>query len=756
MSHFPADTSRWKRITLIAAGVIICSAFLSLITAPPAESLSIQGPAEFVGSETCKKCHQAAYNKWRGSDHDMAMDVADEKTVLGDFNNVSYTDPYNDVTSRFDRRDGKFFVNTEGPDGKPGDFEIKYTFGFEPLQQYLVPFPGGRLQCLNIAWDVKQKKWYRLPPYEVKGPDDGLHWTRGGQTWNAMCAECHSTRLQKGYNPDTGRYQTTWFEIHVGCEACHGAGSKHVAWAGQPAAARGTTDNYDLEIKTHDISNQQFVTLCAPCHSRRFQLTDNMHTEGDLLDLMVPRLLDEGLYHPDGQILEEVYVYGSFVQSRMYQHGVRCSACHDSHNLKPHREKNALCTHCHQAERFDTPAHHHHPVGDDGAAAGSQCVNCHMPGQIYMGTDYRPDHSLRIPRPELSLELGGPNACSAQVCHADKSLKWTVEHYEKWYGKPRKPHYATTIKAGRERRPEAEGDLIRLAEDTSMPVIVRATALELLQSYPGPASQTTLVKALEEEDSLLRYTAIRSLEHFDVKTLAKRIVPKLYDPVRAVRMEAALMLSALPAEHLREADREAYEKGLHEYRQAMLYNADIAAQRYNLGNLAANQGDALMARAHYEKAIGIDDQFYPAKVNLAMLYNHQGKNREAERLLREVVEQHPDLYETTYSLGLLLAEMHQYEDAEHYLGRAAQGMNYARAYYNHGQILAFLKQTDRSEQAFLHALSLEPENQEFFFALADLYLKTDQREKARDLALDIAGKIPDHKAALDLLRYLKK
>ncbi|NOQ42565.1 MAG: hypothetical protein GQ563_08715, partial [Desulfuromusa sp.] len=225
------DIKRWERIALIAAIVILLSPVLYLLKAQTVEPVSAAGPAEFVGSEKCKKCHEADYNKWRGSHHDLAMDVADETTVLGDFGDVSYTDPHNNVTSRLYRKDGKLMVQTEGPDGQPGDFEITHTFGFYPLQQYLVPFPDGRLQCLNIAWDIEKKSWYRLPPYEVKDANDWLHWTRGGQTWNVMCAECHSTRLTKGYDPDTGAYQTTWFEIDVGCEACHGPGSKHLSWA---------------------------------------------------------------------------------------------------------------------------------------------------------------------------------------------------------------------------------------------------------------------------------------------------------------------------------------------------------------------------------------------------------------------------------------------------------------------------------------------------------------------------------------------
>ena len=249
----------------------------------------------------------------------------------------------------FTGRTGEFFVHTQGPEGKMGDFEVTHTFGWFPLQQYLVPFPGGRLQCLPIAWDVREKKWYHLYPKEPLDPKDWLYWTNAAQNWNGMCAECHSTNLKKNYDIKTDTYKTTWSDIDVGCEACHGPGSRHVQWAEMPDMARPRVENFDLVVKTSGIGSRKLVELCAPCHSRRASLGDYTHAEADLLDSMLPSLLTEELYFPDGQILDEVYVYGSFTQSKMYHRDVRCSNCHDVHSLKVIKEGNALCLQCHRA-----------------------------------------------------------------------------------------------------------------------------------------------------------------------------------------------------------------------------------------------------------------------------------------------------------------------------------------------------------------------------------------------------------------------
>ncbi len=759
----------WKITGSIATLVIILSIPLYLLKiaciTPKPDGLQKEPAATFVGSRKCTDCHKSEYDKWQNSHHDHAMDVASDKTVLGDFTNTVFE--IHGVTSRFYRNDGKFFVHTQGPNGQMGEFEITHTFGWFPLQQYLVPFPGGRLQCLPIAWDVKEKRWYHLPdePVDTK---DWLYWTNAGQNWNGMCAECHSTNLEKNYNIQSDTYNTTWSDIDVGCEACHGPGSEHVKWAELPDMARPQVENYDLLVKTSGLGSRELVELCAPCHARRAILGDYTHAEPDLLDSLLPSLLTTELYFPDGQILEEVYVYGSFTQSKMYHRDVRCSDCHEVHSIKLIKEGNDLCLQCHRGDEYNTKEHHFHKnKGEEGKpiksvdgrvlfdiGTGAECIQCHMPGRYYMGIDYRPDHSFRIPRPDLSIKLCTPNACNR--CHFDKTNRWSDEHITKWYGPGRRRHYGAIIEAGQIGIPEARKDLVRLAMDPLYPVIVRATALSLLSAFPGEETAGAYELALVDEEALIRRTAADSLNVSDMSRHIKLISPLLYDPVKAVRNEAASRLAGEPSKHLDPAQQRVFQTALDEYVSSMKYSGDFAFGRYNLGNLYAELQRTEDAIRNYWAAIKIDDLFYPAKVNLAMLYNQLGDNDKAEQLLREVVAAHPELYEIAYSLGLLLAEREQYDEAVVYLEKAAKGMpKHARVYYNLGLLLQHLERDAEAETALLKALELEQENMDYMYALADYYLKREKFSQAKQIAEKMIEKYPTNRMGYDLLSSIK-
>jgi Tfp pilus assembly protein PilF len=737
----------WRIAGAFALGVIVLSIPLYVVreinrepTLPPHSVTD----ADFVGREQCKDCHDAAYQQWLGSHHDNAMTEASEETVVGNFDEAEFE--HGGITSRFYRENGGFFVYTEGPGGEMGDFEIKYTFGVEPLQQYLVPFPGGRLQALSTAWDSEQQRWFHLYEDEVIPPDDWLHWTRNAQNWNGMCAECHSTNLQKNYDAESRTFDTTWSEVDVSCEACHGPGSRHVEWADIEPMGRPEIENYGLVVKSSGVDNRQHVEMCAPCHSRRGETGDYDHRQADLMENLQPSLLADGLYHADGQILDEVYVWGSFVQSKMYQNGVRCSDCHEVHSLELHKPGNELCLQCHRADTYDAYEHHFHKKIHEGEPSdGALCVKCHMPEQTYMVVDERADHSLRVPRPDLTLEIGVPNACSQSGCHDDKDVQWSADAFTEWYGKARKPHYGTILAAARAGEPEALDGLVTLIESPLYPAIVRATALNQLQGYPGGEADRLIQRALGDEEALLRHTAVVSLSTGDTGELVNWLAPLLFDPVRVIRMQAASRLAGIDRNRFKPYQLEAFDEALEEYIASTRSNLDFAASGMNLGNLYAAQGDSTAAEKYYRTALEVDDLFYPAKMNLAVLLSQQGENAETERLLREVLDAYPDQHDAAYSLALLLVGLNRTEEALTYLEQASVGMpQRSRVHYNYGLLLARLGRDVEAEATMHKALVLEPESMDYLYALIDFYFKRGRLIEALDLTERLIAAHPDN------------
>lgn len=739
--------ARWRITALVASCLVVASCPLHLAREAlrrPAPKSAVAAEATFVGRKACARCHEKAAKAWAGSHHDLAMTEATEATVRGDFSGVVFEG--DGMRARFFREGGKFLVETGGPDGKPATFEVAYTFGWEPLQQYLVRFPGGRMQAFSVAWDVPAKRWFFLYPGKRIPPSDWLHWTRNAQNWNGMCAECHSTNLVKGFDPTTSTYRTTWSEVDVSCEACHGPGSRHVAWAEVPPMGRAAVENFGLVMKTSGITNRELVELCAPCHSRRTELGDYDHRRSELLDNHLPVLLAEGTYHPDGQILDEDFEYGSFVQSKMFRMGVRCTDCHDAHTLKLRREGNGVCLQCHSAPAYDDARHHFHRKEWKGRPSeGALCVSCHMPKSPFMVVHMRADHSIRVPRPDLTAEIGVPNACSRSGCHADKPLSWSITAYDKWYGTARKPHYGTVLAAGRRGDPAAKAGLLRLVGDTLSPTLVRATALSLLGLYQGTDVTAAFRRALLDEEPLMRRTAVAEAPIADETERVSRLAPLLADPFRAVRLEAASALAGTSPALLKPYQQEALATATADYVRAMEYSLDFSFAGHNLGLLYERESDPARAEESYRRAIAVDDLWPPPKVNLALLLSRQGRNAEAETLLRDVLAADPDLPEAAYSLGLLLAEKGAMDEAATLLARAAAGMPAnARVVYNAGLALSRVGRDAEAEKLLRRSVELEPGSYDFVFALADFLLRRGKLAEVAPLA--------DRMAAIDPTR----
>jgi predicted CXXCH cytochrome family protein len=722
----------------------------------------------FVGSKTCIECHEKEYHSWKHSDHDNAMDTAIVTTVLGDFNNAEFE--RDGFTSRFYIKDDKYYVHTQGPGGKPGDFQIAYTFGVRPLQQYLIPFEDGRYQCLQITWDTEKGQWYHLGDSVYKDqeilPDDWLYWTNNAQNWNGMCAECHSTNLQKNYNLETHVYTTTWSEIDVSCEACHGPGSEHNRWSEIDSLSRPEIDNYGLAVQTSNITSVQLVNQCAYCHARRTSFGDFVHPHDELFDIISPQLPIDPFYYHDGQIKEEDYVYASFTQSKMHKNNVRCTNCHDPHSLKLKYDGNNLCYQCHKQEDYEGYNHHFHSMyNEEGeplvlengevlyVGEGSQCITCHMPGQYFMGVDYRRDHSMRIPRPDLSDKLGTPNACIQ--CHTDKSNSWAASYTEEWYSRSTRYHFGETMFKASINDTIAITMLIDILNDEKSSTLIMASATRYLANFPGGETQKLNRELLSREGPLVRREAVRNFVPADIEDLKTMIFPLLDDSTLMVRMEATSRLSVLNLWELDSLKAIKLSNSIEEYILASEYSADFSGSRHNLGNLYSNIGENEKAIENYKEAIRIDNQFYPAKINLAMLFNRIGKNKEAEGLLMEVVDDNHEMGDAYYSLGLLQSEMGNYDKSIVNLKKATELLpERSRIWFNLYNLFDFKNNITEAQNALNKCLELEPRNIEFLYAKIEFLLKQQREKEAVEVAKKVLEYYPDTQDKKDLQNFI--
>jgi predicted CXXCH cytochrome family protein len=657
-----------------------------------AKSATLAAPA-FVGTEVCAGCHEAEAKLWRTSQHALAMDHATDKSVLGDFSGATFD--YYGVHSRFFRKDGKFLIETDGPDGKLDVFEIKYTFGVDPLQQYLVELPGGRLQALSLAWDARPKanggqRWFHLYPNEEVRHDDVLHWTKLNQNWNFMCAECHSTGVRKNYDAAHDRFATTWAEISVGCEGCHGQGSRHVAWAQDQKSwwPFGKANDKDMGLLVRFAERDRVtwhrdpvtdqpersvapavlrkeVETCGLCHGRSGEFSEDWVPGHWLSDTHAVSLLSRGLYQVDGQMLDEVYNYGPFKQSKMFAAGVTCSDCHEPHGAKLRVSGDGLCLQCH-AEKYAAATHHHHEAANPTVS----CASCHMPRRTYMVVDLRHDHSFRIPRPDVSAKLHASNACND--CHADKSPEWATSAIERWHGPKREgfQHYAEAFDAAWTGKVDAAARLAEVAKDGNTSAFVRASALTELASRISPANIDLARAGLSDPDPMVRIAALDTFQSVPAAQIWQLVSPLLSDPVRGVRIAATFLLAGAPLASIPAADRERFEQATAEFIAAQRLNADRPEARAMLGSFDAKRRLLADAESEFKAALALNPQYIPAATNLADLYRQLNRDNDGEQVLRAAIATSAGDASLHHALGLALVRQKRYDEALEELRKA--------------------------------------------------------------------------------------
>ena len=782
---------RWRGIWITAAiavaisvagGLGFYAATGGLREAPwaPGSDIAVT-PAAYVGSETCAGCHRAEAAGWQSSQHNHAMDHATDKSVRGDFDDAGFD--YYGVHSRFFRKDGKFLVETDGPDGKLATFEVKYTFGVDPLQQYLVAFPDGRLQALSLAWDTRPKdkggqRWFHLYPGEEIKHEDILHWTKLNQNWNFMCAECHSTGVRKNYDAAKDRFATSFAEISVGCEACHGQGSHHVDWArtrdswwpfGKSEDPKlGLLVRFDerrgvawpINAKTGNAERsftpallRKEVETCGLCHARRGGFSEDWIPGRTLSDTHVVSPLARGLYHADGQMLDEVYNYGSFKQSRMFAAGVTCSDCHEPHSAALRAPGAGVCLQCHSADKYTAVAHRHH----EGVDPAPTCVSCHMPARTYMVVDVRHDHSFRIPRPDLSAKLGTPNACND--CHADKSPQWAAAAIEGWHGPDRKgfQNYAEAFHAAWTSGADAPALLSAMASNQAVPAIARASALSELRPYMSPSNLELARTGLSDPDPMVRLGALDMVEGVPLNQLWPLASPLLSDSVAGVRIRAAGLLAAVPDANQPPADRERFARAAAEFVAAQRLNADRPEARSALGSFYARRRLFADAETEYKAALALSPQYAPASINLADLYRQTGRDGDGESVLRMALSASPRDAGLHHALGLTLTRMKKPDDALAELARAAElEPDRARYAYVYAVALHSAGRADAAMTVLKDSLAKHPDDHDTLLALATFNRDAGDIGAALEYADRLVRIAPNDRDLVSLVEELRR
>jgi predicted CXXCH cytochrome family protein len=709
------------------------------------------------------------------------MDHATEKSVLGDFSDATFD--YYGVRSRFFRKGGRFLVETDGPDGKLATFEVKCTFGLDPLQQYLIQFPDGRLQALSIAWDSRPKdaggqRWFHLYPNEEIRYDDVLHWTKLNQNWNFMCAECHSTGVRKNYDAAKDRFATTFAEISVGCEACHGQGSRHVGWARDRKSwwpfgktddpAKGLIVRFDernnvtwpIDAKTGNATRsgapaalRKEVETCGLCHARRGQFSETWQPGRWLSETHTVSAISRGLYHADGQMLDEVYNYGSFKQSKMFAAGVTCSDCHEPHSAKLRASGDGICAQCHASDKYASVAHHRH----EGVRSPLGCASCHMPARTYMVVDRRHDHSFRIPRPDLSVKFSTPNACND--CHADKSSEWAASAVERWHGPNRKgfQNFAAGLHAAWTGRADAAKLLSQVAADSQAPAIARASALTELGPRVSPSNIDLARKGLTDPDPMVRIGALDMLDGVPIAQRWPLASPLLTDPIQGVRIRAVSLLAGVPKTQLNASDRQRFARAAEEFIAAQKLNADRPEARSMLGTFYAQRGATTEAETEYKAALRLSPQYMPATINLADLYRRLQREADGEAILRGAIAAVPQDAGVHHALGLTLVRLKRLDEALRELRWAAElTPQQARYAYVYAVALHSAGRGSEAMTALKDSLVRHPDDRDTLLALIGFSREVGDPGTALEYAEQLARIAPADQTISKLVQDLRQ
>ncbi len=699
--------------------------------------------ADYVGSKSCRECHEEAFKKWAGSHHAEA-----ERLIQTNRDRLAF-DPARKFKHGTQKtfvqwRDGRAQMAGIGLTHRWETNDVARVIGEDPLRQFLIASPGGRWQVQEASYDPRSNEWFNVYGSEDRQPGEWGHWTGRGMNWNAMCAACHNTRVQKNYDVATDTYHTTMSEPTVSCEACHGPLKAHVDWQKK----YGGTGRPDPVFPKH--SREQIFNMCASCHARRADLTGNF-VPGDKFDdhYELTTVDSSELFYPDGQIHDEDYEQSAFMGSKMQQAGLTCLDCHPRslHMAKLHG--NDLCLQCHKGGFPKAPAinpteHSHHAAG----SAGNECANCHMPQTVYMQRHSRHDHGFTIPDPLLTKQFGVPNACNR--CHTDQTPDWSLKNVESWYGDKMQRHTrerAQVIARARNGEDSSRSDLVRLLQTEEIPYW-RAVAANLLGGWAADRMvSSALLQGLNDTNAMVRSACVRSLAPLvGDEPVAKAIQLKLADPLRNVRIAAAWALRAT---------LDTSSSVAAELKRFLDINADQPTGQMQLGAFEIARGSLTNALGHFQTAVKWDPFSPGIRHELAIVYSQLGRLPEAVAELEEAVKLAPKDAEFHFKLALALNEIGETDRMVVELEKAVQSdPRHARAWYNLGLARSARGNDAGALEALTRAESADPSDPRAPYARATVLARQGKTNEARVAAQRAVELDPGFAAAVSFLQQL--
>ncbi len=709
---------------------------------------AVAKPVPVPASTECRSCHEEIFKSWSNSHHALANRPVDLKADEDAFGTPREFSAHG-IDYRVEWKDGKpLFTEKRGATLPAETYIAEYVLGHTPLRQYVVPIGSGRFQAAELTYDPLKKEWFNVFNDERRQPTEWGHWRGRGMNWNSMCAHCHMTGYDKNYDPVSDTYSTTWREHGVGCAQCHALPADHAVTAPLKKSANpaGAAPNpADFVAK-----RQQAQETCAPCHARNELLTGSVRPGvpyNDHYRLTLPT--DAAVFYPDGQMLDEDFNYTSLLTSRMGgKAGVTCLDCHDPHSGKTLLpvQNNALCLQCHSAPgRQNAPvieplAHSHHAAG----STGNQCVSCHMPTTVYMQRDPRHDHGFTKPDPLLTKELGIPNACNR--CHTDKPVDWAIEHSERWYGpklESRQRERARVIAAAQAHRPEAAEKLLKFIASEDVPAW-KATLTLLTRSYAEthPAVVESARAATRDAHPLVRSAGTQVLAAIPREVPALR--PLLNDSSRLVRLDAAWPLSSeLPPDSAARKELDAY----------LAVSADQPAGRMRIGQDLFNRGRAAEAAVQLRKATEWDVNSAGMFDSLGMVLSELGQTDEAAGALWRAARLNPTEATPAFNAALAFAAARKLADAElAFRETVRRDPRYHRAWYNLGLLLAQTNRAPDGIAALQTAEQIAPQVADYPYARATLLWQRGDRAGAIAAARRALEADPAHVQARELVR----